>query len=139
VLTLCSLCTGHMLGVTASWVVQVGMELYRFFRSIFNANVEDSNVGATKQDTTKKVQLLGQKVALTSIRCGSSLVFASIGAGIGATLVRPSLGQWIGKIINNIYRKLLLQSLFLNCVSLILIHFNFLKQNLVLLFRMCCR
>nr|AFK41184.1 unknown [Medicago truncatula] len=87
---------GHMLGVAASWVVQVGMELYRFFRSIFNANDEDSNVDTTKQDTTKQVQLLGQKVALTSIRCGSSLVFASIGAGIGATLVRPSLGQWIG-------------------------------------------
>lgn len=87
---------GHMLGVAASWVVQVGMELYRFFRSIFNAKDEDSNVDTTKQDTTKKVQLLGQKVALTSIRCGSSLVFASIGAGIGATLVRPSLGQWIG-------------------------------------------
>ncbi|AES74402.1 hypothetical protein MtrunA17_Chr6g0449901 [Medicago truncatula] len=87
---------GHMLGVAASWVVQVGMELYRFFRSIFSANDEDSNVDTTKQDTTKQVQLLGQKVALTSIRCSSSLVFASIGAGIGATLVRPSLGQWIG-------------------------------------------
>ena len=137
-LTLCSLCTGHMLGVAASWAVQVGIELYRFFRSIFNANDEDSNVDTTKQDTTKQVQLLGQKVALTSIRCGSSLVFASIGAGIGATLVRPSLGQWIGKIIHNTYIKLLLQSLCLNCVSLILIHFNFLKQNFVHLFRMCC-
>ncbi|CAI8594519.1 unnamed protein product [Vicia faba] len=82
---------GHMLGVTASWVVQVGIDLYRFFRSIFRSNDEVSDV-----DTTEQVQILGQKIALTSIRCSSSLVFASIGAGIGATLVRPSLGQWIG-------------------------------------------
>ncbi|KAL5080013.1 hypothetical protein RYX36_008434 [Vicia faba] len=82
---------GHMLGVAASWVVQVGIDLYRFFRSIFRSNDEVSDV-----DTTEQVRILGQKIALTSIRCSSSLVFASIGAGIGATLVRPSLGQWIG-------------------------------------------
>jgi hypothetical protein len=92
--TICSLCTGHMLGVAASWVVQVSIEVYRFFRSIFKSNDEDKEV-----DTPEQVRLLGQKIALTSIRCSSSLVFASIGAGIGATLIRPSLGQWIGKII----------------------------------------
>ncbi|KAK2365544.1 hypothetical protein QL285_079033 [Trifolium repens] len=82
---------GHMLGVAASWVVQVSIEVYRFFRSIFKSNDEDKEV-----DTPEQVRLLGQKIALTSIRCSSSLVFASIGAGIGATLIRPSLGQWIG-------------------------------------------
>ncbi|GAU16229.1 hypothetical protein TSUD_298620 [Trifolium subterraneum] len=82
---------GHMLGVAASWVVQVSIEFYRFFKSIFKSNDEDKEV-----DTPEQVRLLGQKIALTSIRCSSSLVFASIGAGIGATLIRPSLGQWIG-------------------------------------------
>lgn len=91
-----------MLGVAASWVVQVGIDLYRFFRSIFRSNDEDSDV-----DTTEQVRILRQKVALTSIRCSSSLVFASIGAGIGATLVRPSLGQWIGKIVNSTYTKII--------------------------------
>ncbi|KAH0699400.1 hypothetical protein KY290_014223 [Solanum tuberosum] len=31
-----------------------------------------------------------------SKRCGASLVFASIGAGIGAMIVHPTTGQWIG-------------------------------------------
>ncbi|XP_004489251.1 uncharacterized protein [Cicer arietinum] len=82
---------GHMLGVAASWFVQVGIELYRFFSSMFKSKDEDSDV-----DTTEQARLLGQKITLTSIRCSSSLIFASIGAGIGATLFRPSLGQWIG-------------------------------------------
>ncbi|CAJ2665351.1 unnamed protein product [Trifolium pratense] len=80
-----------MLGVAASWVVQVSIEVYRFFISVFKSNDEDKEV-----DTPEQVRLLGQKIALTSIRCSSSLVFASIGAGIGATLILPSLGQWIG-------------------------------------------
>lgn len=50
-------------------------------------------------DTPQKLKLLGKKVSGTSIRCGASLIFASIGAGIGATLIRPSMGQWIGKHI----------------------------------------
>ncbi|KAJ1399772.1 hypothetical protein SESBI_30075 [Sesbania bispinosa] len=82
---------GHMLGVAASWLVQVGIELYRFFTSVFKSKDEDSDV-----DETKQVGLLGQKIAITTIRCTSSLIFASIGAGIGAILFRPSLGQWIG-------------------------------------------
>jgi hypothetical protein len=50
-------------------------------------------------DTPQKLKLLGKKVSGTTIRCGASLIFASIGAGIGATLIRPSTGQWIGKHI----------------------------------------
>ncbi|KAF7836259.1 Protein sym-1 like [Senna tora] len=79
---------GHILGVAASWVVQVGIELYRIFTSTFNS-VEANN-------RVKKGRIAGQKVVVATIRCGSSLIFASIGAGIGATLIRPSLGQWIG-------------------------------------------
>nr|KYP65452.1 hypothetical protein KK1_011687 [Cajanus cajan] len=83
---------GHMLGVAASWLVQVGMDLYRFFSSGFKAQHEEDN----DLDQTKHVGVLGQKVFIATIRCSSSLIFAAIGAGIGATLVRPSLGQWIG-------------------------------------------
>lgn len=77
-----------MLGVAASWLVQVGVELYRFLVR------ENNNV-----DKSKQVGLVRQKVFVATVRCSSSLIFASIGAGIGATLIRPSVGQWIGKIM----------------------------------------
>ncbi|KAG5100057.1 hypothetical protein JHK82_045109 [Glycine max] len=82
---------GHMLGVAASWLVQVGIDLYRFFSSAFQGQHEDNDV-----DQTNQVGVLGQKVFIATVRCTSSLIFASIGAGIGATLIRPSLGQWVG-------------------------------------------
>ena len=89
---------GHMLGVAASWLVQVGIELHRFFTSMFNPKEEDDNV-----DKSKQVALLARTVVVATIKCGSSLIFASIGAGIGATVTRPQAGQWIGKIISSEY------------------------------------
>lgn len=62
----------------------------------------NSDEESNKVDKSEEAKLLGKKVSGVTIRCGASLVFASIGAGIGATLVRPSVGQWIGKQINNI-------------------------------------
>lgn len=50
-------------------------------------------------DREEKAKLLGKKVSCATVRCSASLVFASIGAGIGATLFRPSIGQWIGKLL----------------------------------------
>lgn len=47
-------------------------------------------------DQAERVKTLGKKVYGVTIRCGASLVFASIGAGIGATLFRPSSGQSVG-------------------------------------------
>ena len=85
---------GHFLGVAASWLVQVGIEIYRFFSTMFNSEEEIEKV-----DNAERVKLLGKKVTGTTIKCGASLVFASIGAGIGATISRPSVGQWIGKCI----------------------------------------
>ncbi|XP_059666548.1 uncharacterized protein LOC132312268 [Cornus florida] len=82
---------GHFLGVAASWLIQVGIEVYRFFSATFKSNEEPDKV-----DKAELVQLLGKKVYGTTVRCSASLVFASIGAGIGATLFRPSAGQWIG-------------------------------------------
>ncbi|XP_019194342.1 PREDICTED: uncharacterized protein LOC109188218 [Ipomoea nil] len=79
---------GHCLGVLASWIVQVGIDICRLFKS--NDEIED------------KVRLLGKKVYIATVRCGACLVFASIGAGIGASILRPSIGQWIGCAIGDV-------------------------------------
>ncbi|KAG8391226.1 hypothetical protein BUALT_Bualt01G0165800 [Buddleja alternifolia] len=86
---------GHFLGVLASWIVQVGIDIYRFFTSI-------SKKESDTLDTQEQVEILGKKVYGATIRCGASLIFASIGAGIGATLIRPSTGQWIGCAIGDL-------------------------------------
>ena len=65
--------------MAALWVVQVGIDIYRFFPHLF----KDDNV---EVDKAEQVQLLGKNVYGTTVRCGASLVFASIGAGIGAPL-----------------------------------------------------
>ncbi|KAJ4828678.1 hypothetical protein Tsubulata_022612 [Turnera subulata] len=84
---------GHCLGVAASWIVQVGIEVYRFCRRLLKTEEESDIV---EVETSQEVKLLGKKVTGVTIRCGASLVFASIGAGVGAILIRPSTGQWIG-------------------------------------------
>ncbi|XVF33879.1 hypothetical protein REPUB_Repub18cG0009400 [Reevesia pubescens] len=81
---------GHLLGVAAAWIVQTGIEIYRCFSRITNSEESDG------VNITEQAKLLGKKISGVTIRCGASLIFASIGAGIGATLIRPSIGQWIG-------------------------------------------
>ncbi|KAF8031700.1 hypothetical protein BT93_D0808 [Corymbia citriodora subsp. variegata] len=81
---------GQLLGTAATWLVQVGIETYRCLSSIFKSKEED------EIDPVEQVIILGKKVYVVTLKCSASLVFASIGAGIGATIVRPSLGQWIG-------------------------------------------
>ncbi|XP_041001484.1 uncharacterized protein LOC121247191 [Juglans microcarpa x Juglans regia] len=87
---------GHFLGVAASWLVQVGIEIYRYF----GATIEEEN--DDDLDKAERVKVLGKKVAGATVRCSASLVFASIGAGIGATLLRPSAGQWIGCAVGDL-------------------------------------
>ncbi|XP_057782134.1 uncharacterized protein LOC131000307 [Salvia miltiorrhiza] len=82
---------GHLLGVVASWAVQIGLNIYAFFSKITKSKDSDATT-----DTTKELKILGKKVYGTTVRCCASLVFASIGAGIGSTLIRPGTGQWIG-------------------------------------------
>ncbi|KAH9625699.1 hypothetical protein KSS87_015138 [Heliosperma pusillum] len=81
----------HCLGVAASWIVQVGVDIYRTLYRLFNSkdDVEDVN-------TSEELRILGTKIFGASVRCTASLLFAAIGAGIGATCIRPSLGQWVG-------------------------------------------
>ncbi|KAI9099184.1 hypothetical protein K1719_024951 [Acacia pycnantha] len=46
---------GHMLGVAASWIVQVGIDLYRFFTSGLKTWEDD--------DDEKQVGILAQRVS----------------------------------------------------------------------------
>ena len=85
---------GHFLGVAASWLVQVGVEIYRFFSCMISFEEKIDRV-----DKAEKVKLLGKKVMGSTVKCGASLVFASIATEIGATLFHPSANQWIGKYI----------------------------------------
>ncbi|KAJ9568175.1 hypothetical protein OSB04_004141 [Centaurea solstitialis] len=85
---------GHFLGVAASWLVQVGIECYRFIRD-YSKTCDDEIDDADNK--ALQVKVLGKKVYGITVRCGASLIFASIGAAIGATLFRPSSGQSVGK------------------------------------------
>ncbi|KAJ8643744.1 hypothetical protein MRB53_005492 [Persea americana] len=85
---------GHLLGVVASWLIQVGIEIYRLFSNEFEDEEE--------VDKAEKLQLFKKKVSRATVRCSASLVFASIGAGIGACLFRPSTGQWIGCAVGDL-------------------------------------
>ncbi|WRX28293.1 hypothetical protein QQP08_020780 [Theobroma cacao] len=84
---------GHFLGVAAPWLVQSGIEIYRCFSRITNSGQSDG------VNITEQAKLLVKKISGITIRCGASLIFASFGAGIRATLIRPSMGQWIGKLV----------------------------------------
>ncbi|XP_057529393.1 uncharacterized protein LOC130807983 [Amaranthus tricolor] len=81
----------HCLGVTASWVVQVGIDTYKTLLHLLNSKEDIEEV-----NTTEEFKLLCKKIYTASIKCTASLVFAAIGAGLGATLVHPSIGQWMG-------------------------------------------
>lgn len=87
---------GHFLGVTATWLVQVAIDIYRFLSSIFRTEEVDTI------NKAEQVQRLQKKVFTITIKCGASLIFASIGAGIGATIFRPSIGQFIGCVIGDL-------------------------------------
>ncbi|QCD77856.1 uncharacterized protein LOC114188519 [Vigna unguiculata] len=84
---------GYMLGVSASWLVQVGVGVFQFFKS----KAKNENLS-----NDVRIRVLRQKVFLATVRCNASLIFASIGGGIGASLIRPSLGQWVGCAIGDL-------------------------------------
>lgn len=81
---------GHLLGVLAPLIIQVGVDIYRFFTSILKTR--------NAAEKAEQVGILVKKVYVASIMCGASLVFASVGAGIGASLLGPSTGQRIGTV-----------------------------------------
>ncbi|KAI7734416.1 hypothetical protein M8C21_004065 [Ambrosia artemisiifolia] len=108
---------GHFLGVAASWLVQVGIECYRFARDILKSNQEEDDVDADF-DQSERVKVLGKKVYGVTVRCGASLVFASVGAGIGATLFRPSSGQSIGCLLGDMAGPIIVSFCFSNVAHL---------------------
>nr|XP_043627219.1 uncharacterized protein LOC122598796 [Erigeron canadensis] len=89
---------GQLLGVAASWLVQVGFECFRYVCDISKSNDELENVA----DHSERAKVLGKKVYGVTVRCGSALIFASIGAGIGATIFRPSSGQIFGCLVGDV-------------------------------------
>lgn len=100
-MTLDFMSTGHLLGVVASWVVQVGLDVYGFCSRTLKKSKKVSDEASDETDTTEQeVEILRKKMCGATVRCAGSLIFASIGAGIGATLFRPSSGQKIGITIN---------------------------------------
>lgn len=86
---------GHFLVIAAWWLVQLGIDVYQFFSHAFK---EDNDTVERRE----QLQLLGKRVYANILKGGASLVFASIGAAIGATLFRPSAGQWIGCIVGDL-------------------------------------
>ena len=66
--------------------------MYGFIYSIVKSKKDSHETTYTKDE----FKILGKKVYGTSVQNAASLVFASVGAGIGATLIRPSTGQWVG-------------------------------------------
>ncbi|KAF8051338.1 hypothetical protein N665_1744s0010 [Sinapis alba] len=85
---------GHFLGIAASWTVQVGIEIYRCVVRYVKPKPEEE--GEEQVEIAEQAKDLGNKVVGITVRCGASLVFAAIGAGICSCLMRPSTGQWIG-------------------------------------------
>ncbi|XP_078435601.1 isopentenyl-diphosphate delta-isomerase [Wolffia australiana] len=79
----------HCLALAASWTVQVGIDVYR---CLIRRSEDEIDADAS---TGEKLKCLRKKVSGATVRCGSSLVFASLGAGLLAYF-HPSIGQWIG-------------------------------------------
>lgn len=69
----------------------MAIDIYRFLSSIFRSDEEVDTVNKAEQ-----VKRLQKKVFIITYKCGASLIFASIGAGIGATMIHPKIGQFIG-------------------------------------------
>ncbi|CAN6546246.1 unnamed protein product [Malus baccata var. baccata] len=86
---------GEGLGLAATWLIEVGVEISRFISRMIRSREEDDD----DTDLGEQLKLLGKKVSGTSIRCGASLAFGSIGAGIGATLPLSAL-QWVSILVS---------------------------------------
>ena len=89
---------GHFLGIAASWTVQVGIEIYRCVSRYVKPKDDEEEEEGEQVVILEQAKDLGNKVVGITVRCGASLVFAAIGAGICSCLIRPSMGQWIGML-----------------------------------------
>lgn len=95
--TMLQICVaGHALGVLANWVVQLVLDIYRYIRASFPTKKEEGRKQIA-QDNNKDFNRLIRKTAGNTLKIGASLVLASVGAGLGTILIKPSTGTWIGK------------------------------------------
>ncbi|CAI8611665.1 unnamed protein product [Vicia faba] len=86
---------GHSIGVAASWIVQVGVRIFQFFKT--KSINEDGSINKAERN-----RIFKEKIYIATLKCNASLAFAAIGGGIGATLCRPSVGQWIGCVVGDL-------------------------------------
>eukprot|EP00252_Welwitschia_mirabilis_P000021 TRINITY_DN10015_c0_g1_i1.p1 TRINITY_DN10015_c0_g1~~TRINITY_DN10015_c0_g1_i1.p1 ORF type:complete len:332 (-),score=41.04 TRINITY_DN10015_c0_g1_i1:59-1054(-) len=99
---------GQMLGFAATWLIQVGIDLYHYFSDLKHSNemeleiLEGGEDDFMERHKSEQVLILKKRVFRATVRCTSALVFASVGAGLGAVLFRPSTGQWIGCALGEI-------------------------------------
>lgn len=66
-------------------------------------NVKPEGEEEEPVEISEQAKDLANKVVGITVRCGASLVFAAIGAGICSCLIRPSTGQWIGKLASAVF------------------------------------
>ncbi|CAM8943273.1 unnamed protein product [Rhodiola kirilowii] len=92
----------HLLAVASQWLIDVVTETCKLFRPITTIEKD-----ADTTEKREKAKLLGKKVVGATIRGMASLIFATIGAAIFATLFRPSTGQWIGCIVGDLVGPIL--------------------------------
>ncbi|CAL4899283.1 unnamed protein product [Urochloa decumbens] len=91
----------HALGVSAAWVVQSLIEVYRCFIRKPSGDEELPSDGDEQFEDVDKFRLFGRKIYGITIKSCFSLVLASIGAGIGA-LLHPVHGQWFGCALGDV-------------------------------------
>ncbi|CAN6334019.1 unnamed protein product [Urochloa humidicola] len=91
----------HALGVSAAWVVQSLIELYRCFIRKPSGDEELPSDSDEQFEDADKFRLFGRKIYGITIKSCFSLVLASIGAGIGA-LLHPVHGQWFGCALGDV-------------------------------------
>ncbi|KAJ7524575.1 hypothetical protein O6H91_17G012200 [Diphasiastrum complanatum] len=94
----------HALGVAANWLVQESLDVYRSLEVLFRQKQgEGKDKKSTKGDLeTRVLRSLARKTAGNTLKAGGSLIFASLGAGLGAVLIKPSTGTWIGCAVGDL-------------------------------------
>jgi hypothetical protein len=83
----------HALGVAANWMVQLVLDIYRSISASLYVRTKDGKpVGLD----AKELKRLARRTVGNTLKGIASLLLASLGAGLGTVLIRPSTGTWIG-------------------------------------------
>eukprot|EP00250_Pteridium_aquilinum_P026382 c32927_g1_i1 orf=117-1169(-) len=89
---------GHLLGIAATWLVQLLIDIYTCIRGLYRRRRKLSAGNTTGYHQIEKEELafLLRKTVGNTLKCGASLALASVGAGLGVVLISPSWGQRLG-------------------------------------------